>query len=184
MNYSTRITRPLLYQEVVNALYNIIDEQQIQPGAQLPSERELIERLGVSRNVLREAFHVLEQRGIILSKQGRGRFLRSVPKVQEQGDKYRQLSKNLERYSLREAYEVRQVLEEKAMELIVRNATDEDFAELEKEYQKMVKKFHETNSTIGEFDIHRLYAKITGSLFMEQTLDIVLNTILEMMHST
>ena len=48
----------------------------------------------------------------------------------------------------------------------------------------MVKKFHETNSTIGEFDIHRLYAKITGSLFMEQTLDIVLNTILEMMHST
>ena len=184
MNYSTRITRPLLYQEVVNALYNIIDEQQIQPGAQLPSERELIERLGVSRNVLREAFHVLEQRGIILSKQGRGRFLRSVPKVQEQGDKYRQLSKNLERYSLREAYEVRQVLEEKAMELIVRNATDEDFAELEKEYQKMVKKFHETNSTIGEFDIHRLYAKITGSLFMEQTLYIVLNTILEMMHST
>ena len=83
MNYSTRITRPLLYQEVVNALYNIIDEQQIQPGAQLPSERELIERLGVSRNVLREAFHVLEQRGIILSKQGRGRFLRSVPKVQD-----------------------------------------------------------------------------------------------------
>lgn len=184
MNYSTRITRPLLYQEVVNALYKIIDEQQIQPGAQLPSERELIERLGVSRNVLREAFHVLEQRGIILSKQGRGRFLRSVPKVQEQGDKYRQLSKNLERYSLREAYEVRQVLEEKAMELIIRNAADEDFTELEKEYQKMVEKFHETNSTIGEFDMHRLYAKKTGSLFMEQTLDIVLNTILEMMHST
>ena len=61
MTFSTRISRPLLYQEVVNALYNIIDEQQIQPGAQLPSERELIEQLGVSRNVLREAFHVLEQ---------------------------------------------------------------------------------------------------------------------------
>ena len=63
-----RINRPLLYQEVVNALYQIIDDQEIKPGDQLPSERELIEQMGVSRNVLREAFHVLEQRGIIISR--------------------------------------------------------------------------------------------------------------------
>ena len=79
MNFSSRINRPLLYQEVVNALYRIIDEQEVQPGEQFPSERELIEQLGVSRNVLREAFHILEQRGIIIAKQGRGRFLRSFP---------------------------------------------------------------------------------------------------------
>ena len=126
MNFSSRLNRPLLYQEVVSALYQIIDEQKIQPGAQLPSERELIERLGVSRNVLREAFHVMEQRGIIISQQGRGRFLRSLPRNNVQQDKYLQMSKNLERYSLREAYEVRQVLEEKAMELIIRNASDLD----------------------------------------------------------
>ncbi len=184
MTFSTRISRPLLYQEVVNALYNIIDEQQIQPGAQLPSERELIEQLGVSRNVLREAFHVLEQRGIIVSQQGRGRFLRSIPEMSEQRNKYVQMSKNLERYSLREAYEVRQVLEEKAMELIVRNATDQDIEEIEEAYQKMVEKFYESKTTIGEFELHRLYAKKTGSMFMEQTLDIVLSTIREMMHST
>lgn len=184
MTFSTRISRPLLYQEVVNALYNIIDEQQIQPGAQLPSERKLIEQLGVSRNVLREAFHVLEQRGIIVSQQGRGRFLRSIPEMSEQRNKYVQMSKNLERYSLREAYEVRQVLEEKAMELIVRNATDQDIEEIEEAYQKMVEKFYESKTTIGEFELHRLYAKKTGSMFMEQTLDIVLSTIREMMHST
>ena len=131
MNFSSRLNRPLLYQEVVSALYQIIDEQKIQPGAQLPSERELIERLGVSRNVLREAFHVMEQRGIIISQQGRGRFLRSLPRNNVQQDKYLQMSKNLERYSLREAYEVRQVLEEKAMELIIRNASDLDLQEIE-----------------------------------------------------
>ena len=87
MNFSSRLNRPLLYQEVVSALYQIIDEQKIQPGAQLPSERELIERLGVSRNVLREAFHVMEQRGIIISQQGRGRFLRSLPRNNVQQDK-------------------------------------------------------------------------------------------------
>lgn len=185
MNFSSRISRPLLYQEVVNALYQIIDEQKIQPGAQFPSERELIERLGVSRNVLREAFHVMEQRGIIVSKQGRGRFLRSLPDNNNvQQDKYLQMSKNLERYSLREAYEVRQVLEEKAMELIIRNATDEDLAEIDTAYRRMVQKFQETGTTVGEFDLHRLYAKKTGSMFMEQTLDIVLSTILEMMQTT
>lgn len=184
MTFSTRISRPLLYQEVVNALYNIIDEQQIQPGSQLPSERELIEQLGVSRNVLREAFHVLEQRGIIVSQQGRGRFLRSLPGAPEQRNKYLQMSKNLERYSLREAYEVRQVLEAKAMELIVRNATDKDIEEIEEAYKKMVEKFYESKTTMGEFELHRLYAKKTGSMFMEQTLDIVLSTIREMMHST
>lgn len=178
------MNRPLLYQEVVSALYQIIDEQKIQPGAQLPSERELIERLGVSRNVLREAFHVMEQRGIILSQQGRGRFLRSLPHNNTQQDKYLQMSKNLERYSLREAYEVRQVLEEKAMELIIRNATDQDLQEIENAYKRMVQKFQETGTTVGEFDLHRLYAKKTGSMFMEQTLDIVLSTILEMMQTT
>ena len=37
-----RINRPLLYQEVVNALYQIIDDQEIKPGDQLPSERHVL----------------------------------------------------------------------------------------------------------------------------------------------
>ncbi len=99
-----RINRPLLYQEVVNALYQIIDEQEIKPGDQLPPERELIEQIGVSRNVLREAFHVLEQRGIIISRQGKGRFLRVIPQNQSGLTQVDQMSRNLERCSLFEAY--------------------------------------------------------------------------------
>ena len=62
MRADLRAKRPLLYQEVVNALYQIIDTSNLKPGDQMPAERELMERLGVSRNVLREAFHILEQR--------------------------------------------------------------------------------------------------------------------------
>lgn len=184
MNLSSRINRPLLYQEVVNALYQMIDSQGIAPGDQLPSERDLIEQLGVSRNVLREAFHVLEQRGIILSRQGKGRFLRALPQYQQEQNKSGQMSKCLERCSLREAYEVRQVLEGKAMELIVRNATDEDLVEIEETYEAVLQRFKDANTTAGEFELHRMYAKKTGSFFMEQTLDIVLSTIHEMMHTT
>ena len=131
MRADLRAKRPLLYQEVVNALYQIIDTSNLKPGDQMPAERELMEQLGVSRNVLREAFHILEQRGIITSQQGKGRFLREIPISQLGEDKQEEMSKNLERYSLYEAYEVRQVLETKAMDLIVRNATDSDLDEVE-----------------------------------------------------
>ena len=60
MRIRDRIGRPLLYEEVVTELYRIIDEEKINPGDRLPPERELTEELGISRNVLREAFHVLE----------------------------------------------------------------------------------------------------------------------------
>ena len=60
----------------------------------MPAERELMEQLGVSRNVLREAFHILEQRGIITSQQGKGRFLREIPISQLGEDKQEEMSKN------------------------------------------------------------------------------------------
>lgn len=77
MRLRSQSARTLLYEEVVEELYRLIDEKHIQPGGKLPPERELIEQLKVSRNVLREAFHVLETRGVIVSHQGKGRFLRN-----------------------------------------------------------------------------------------------------------
>ena len=78
MSVDKRIGRSLLYQEVVDELYKMIDRDQMKPGDRLPPERELTDRLGISRNVLREAFHVLEGRGIIVSRQGSGRFIRDA----------------------------------------------------------------------------------------------------------
>jgi GntR family transcriptional regulator, transcriptional repressor for pyruvate dehydrogenase complex len=65
-----------LYETVVSQILDLIAIGEIAPGAQLPPERELATRLGVSRNVLREAFRVLEVRGIVHSRQGGGRVIR------------------------------------------------------------------------------------------------------------
>ena len=81
-----------------------------------------------------------------------------------------------------EAYEVRQVLEVKAVELIIRNATEADIDEMAAACEEMAENFRESGRTVGEFELHRLYAKKTGSLFMEQTLEIVISSILAMMH--
>jgi len=65
-----------LYETVVGQILDLIASGEITPGSQLPPERELASRLGVSRNVLREAFRVLEVRGIVHSRQGGGRAIR------------------------------------------------------------------------------------------------------------
>ena len=150
MKIGKRPARILLYEQVVEDLCLLIDRGDFEPGDQLPSERELIEKLNVSRNVLREAFHVLESRGVIVSHQGKGRFLRESP-ISGKEKRYDSLSKNLECYSMIEAYEVRQALEEKAVELIIKNASEKDIDELEEALQHLRKKYEETGRTSGKF---------------------------------
>ena len=70
-----RINRPLLYQEVVNALYQIIDDQEIKPGDQLPSERELASQYRVSRYTIQTVTNQLIDMGLLIARQGSGIFI-------------------------------------------------------------------------------------------------------------
>ena len=45
------------------------------PGAKLPTEHELMEALGVSRTVVREAVAALRAEGLVVSRQGAGVFV-------------------------------------------------------------------------------------------------------------
>lgn len=179
----TRISRTLLYEDIVNELYKLIDRNEIKPGYQFPPERELVQMWGISRNVLREAFHVLETRGIIVSYQGRGRYLRAMPE-KEYVNKYDSLSKNIERYSLLEIYEIRQILEVKVIDLVIKNATDQDIEEIRKFYRDLSTRFEVSHVTVGEFDMHRLYSKKTKNIFLDQLINLTLKTILDMMNNT
>lgn len=59
------IQRRKLYQEVLDRLMERIRTGAILPGAQLPSERELMEEYGVGRPAVREALQALERSGIV-----------------------------------------------------------------------------------------------------------------------
>lgn len=50
----------------------------LKPGDRLPSERELVEQLGVSRPSVREALLKLEAKGLVTSRQGGGTFVCEV----------------------------------------------------------------------------------------------------------
>ena len=71
-------TAPLTTLELHARLYEDILSGDIPPGAKLPSERQLAERYGVSRPVVRESLRRLQERGLIVVQPGRGSYVREV----------------------------------------------------------------------------------------------------------
>jgi GntR family transcriptional repressor for pyruvate dehydrogenase complex len=69
------VRRSRLYEEVVERLRELIDVQGLEPGDRLMSERELSERLGVSRTSVRQALTALEVTGVVRIRHGGGVFL-------------------------------------------------------------------------------------------------------------
>lgn len=63
---------------VVRQVEGLILRGVLRPGERLPSERELSERMGVSRPSLREALGDLQERGLLTSKAGAGVFVADV----------------------------------------------------------------------------------------------------------
>ncbi len=72
------------FEETVERLLTSIKLGLAEPGSRLPPERELAERLGVSRVTLREAIRALQRSGYVESRRGRygGTFVSQVlPKL-------------------------------------------------------------------------------------------------------
>jgi GntR family transcriptional repressor for pyruvate dehydrogenase complex len=67
-----------LYHEIVTQIQNLIKQGLLKPGDKLPSERELTEKLKVSRTTVREALRVLEILGYIDIKAGEGAFIKEI----------------------------------------------------------------------------------------------------------
>lgn len=67
-----------LSQGVVRQIELLILRGLLRPGERLPSERELAERMGVSRPSLREAIAELQERGLLVSKAGAGVFVANM----------------------------------------------------------------------------------------------------------
>lgn len=113
----------------------MIAESELLPGQKIPSERQLCNRLSVSRSAVREALRELQARHLITTEQGKGSFVAEIiaqtkqsPLVQLYFDHNRTL------YDL---YEVRQQLEGQAAELAATRATKKDLYKIKKAFEAM-----------------------------------------------
>ena len=76
---SARAEKKTLTEIAEQELRQAIARGTFRPGAQLPTEAELCQMLGVSRTVVREALRVLEEDGLVTRRHGVGTFVRDHP---------------------------------------------------------------------------------------------------------
>jgi GntR family transcriptional regulator len=63
------------YRQLADIIRTAIEQGQMSDNQALPSERELAETYGVSRDTVRKSVRYLEERGVIYSGHGRGTFV-------------------------------------------------------------------------------------------------------------
>lgn len=120
-----RVQQVRLHEQIVARFNEMADAGLLNPGDRLPPERELLTQLGVSRQVLREAFTVMEAQGMVATTPGGGR----VFKGRLIGD-IGALVEALKESALLEILDAREAIECKVAELAARHASDADIADL------------------------------------------------------
>lgn len=64
------------YMQLKNELLSWLEQGKLQPGKQVPSENEIAEQFGLSRQTVRQTFGELEKEGWLERIQGKGTFVR------------------------------------------------------------------------------------------------------------
>ncbi len=157
-----------LYETVIDSLARWATSQGLRTGAQLPTERVLEAKLGVSRPVVREAFRVLESNGIIASRQGGGRFLlqNDIPT----SDALRRIRLDNSRDNLVKLWDVREILECRAAELAALNASKDQVRDIFRPLDNL-KVVHpeDYRASDANIEFHIAVAKASGNVFLEST---------------
>ena len=174
--------KPIQKKRVSDLIVEQIDEmivsKKLKPGQILSSERELVNELHVSRASLREALRILESKGVIEIKPGRGIFVIDVTR-----NLFAPLEVWLEsnRESLIEQFEVRLVIEPDAAYFAAQRASHASVLEMTESLEHFIH-CKDDNNTAGmiEYDsgFHNLIAKATNNRTLSVLMETITNSLL------
>lgn len=124
-----------IYEEIVEQIKELMAEGDLKPGDKLLSERELAERLQVSRASVREALRALEMMGFVEIRTGEGTFVRES--CTDAIIQPLAMFISIERGNFFEIYEVRKIFETAAARLAAERATPEEIQKIEEALWQM-----------------------------------------------
>jgi GntR family transcriptional repressor for pyruvate dehydrogenase complex len=157
------------FDETVERLSQLLRLGPLRPGMQLPSERELVNRLGISRTTLREAIRALQQDGLLETRRGRsgGTFVAEAIEHVPSKSEARKLTRSMGR-ALRDALDLRSAAEPKAAELAASRASEEA---IERLFMLQARSAQATASEVRRADsaLHIAVAQVADSPLVLQT---------------
>jgi DNA-binding FadR family transcriptional regulator len=176
-----------LSEQVLHEVQRLIIEEYPSPGSRLPKEALLAERFQVSRIVIREAMKILEDRGVVEVRAGRG-TLTVAPKPDRVKASLLLLFRDQPMPTVAEVEsmaELRQVLEEMSASLAAVRATPDDLKEIESALHEMAEESGGLAHTIeADLRFHRAVMRAAHNPYLEMVLDPVMSVFLQQIKLT
>lgn len=162
-----RLTRTRLYEQVAEQITTWIDANGLQAGDRLPPERELAQRLGVSRATLSQALVALEVIGVVSVRHGDGTVLSDAPGPRRIVEAIRAHANRLP-----EIIDTRDALETKIAALAAQRRTPEDLARIDEALTAMATEVEAGGRGVeGDERFHGAVTAAAHSLLLARLMD-------------
>ena len=160
-----------LYEQIVQQVEESILKGQLKPGDQLPAERDLAQRFGVSRTAVREAVKTLREKGLVEAYSGRGTFVTNGTSNAIRQSLDLMIRINQQEGSANLA-ELRMVLEPEIAGLAASRIEDQLLSTMREAVALMDRNLHDPDAYVeADLDFHLALAEAVGNPLILSLLD-------------
>lgn len=152
----TPVKNTKVYEQVIEQIKYMIVSGELKKGDRLPPERELVERLQVSRTSVREALRALQIIGLVECRQGGGNFIRE--RFEDNLIEPLSLMFTLQNSRNAEILELRRVLEVETASLAAKNISEDELKALGDIISKMKSQPDENDNVVLDKEFHYIIA--------------------------
>ena len=167
------VNRNTLSKQVLENIIQLLVSGQLKPGDKLPTEMELMEKLQVSRPVLREALSSLESLGVITRKTREGTFFNN--KISSHSFS---IMLSLAQNNLQAMVEARMALELGLITIAAEKISDEELKRLKQTIDDIANN-KETNYGEADLEFHRIIALSANNPIVEGLVDTLIVTLVK-----
>ena len=162
--------RMAVTEEAISTIKAMIVSGELKPGDRLPPEKELSERLGVSRNSLREAVKSLEFIHVLDVRRGDGTFVTSLEPSQLLEAMAFVVDLHRDR-SVLEIFEVRRSLEPYAASLAATRIGEAELDALAASIASVNENTDVDRMVAHDLEFHRIISAASGNAYLSSLLD-------------
>ena len=168
--HSKKFFKKTLSAQMAEYLEESINNGDWQIGEKMPSEPELSEAYGVSRNTLREALHYLAISGLVEVRPGDGTYVKNRSALDAT------MQKRLEKEDLKNIFEVRGMIEPELCAMAAVRRTAEEIDELAKLHTRLIESYQNRQTDYLECDanFHTQVSKMCHNPLFERSYSIIL----------
>jgi GntR family transcriptional repressor for pyruvate dehydrogenase complex len=168
-----------LYEQVVGQIEKLIFGGQLKAGDRLPAERELSDKFGVSRTVIREAVKALQEKGLVEIRPGVGTFIHNGTADIMRQSLGRMIMIDKAR-GLENLTQVREIFEPEIAAIAADKASSEDITAMQNAIARMDESMNDVQRyTVADHDFHLALARASQNAVVIDLIDSIVDLLTE-----